>query len=892
MTADDFSPTRVHSISRIFGKMVETFMITFVKEGRGYAMIVSTKLHIPRSRSVLVARPRLIHRLQEGLDCELTLVTAPAGYGKTMLLSEWTMMMECPVAWVSLDLGDNDRMRFWAHMIAALKQAYPSFDDQAVLRHAAEDVAGESLVALLVNELYRISQTTVLIWDDFHHIHEPTILKGVAYLLERLPSHVHLYIASRTIPPIPFSRIRVENGLNQMDVSDLRFIHEETSEFFALCGGVKLSIDETAAVQKRTEGWAAAMQLAILSLPEHTDPASLVRKIIGTERNISDYFFDEVVSQLPITMKQFLLQTSILERMTGELCQAVTGMSESNAYLHQLEQVSLFLVPLDEQREWYRYHHLFQQFLLAQLKLQEPMQWMTRHVAAGKWLEENGYYHEAIEHYLAGESYANALSLLEVIAPKLMNYEWTTLCTWLSAIPESLLYARPMMLLTKLASQYLAGHTEAATDGYWRAVRWLEENTSSLHPDEAETLQAGLVFLAAFRTYLDRDFDYAVHYSKEYVKRHPRGDFFIGFGSDQDGYHPVWDIYISDDSLTLAKQVLTPLLSIWSGTQNMYFIAHLCIDFGKLQYERNRLDEAERYMRRACDIGKSHDNPSLATVATLWLARISAVQGDWQSADAFVEELSRQKGLKENPRLVGKIAWFRALLSRMRGEENPVNQWLRKSRLRPKDEIPLSMIKEYNLLADLMAGQGKIEEATALIERLITIASEAGRQSDTIRLLVHKSWLLYLQEKVVQSMDVLEEALALAHPEGYIRTFVDEGAPLGKLLDQYIHLRQNQYRSPSKKVPLAYVKRLLRLSCSVEGGKGDPLMKWGILPALTAKEHDVLRLMDKGLSNKEMAIQLNVSLATVKTHINNIYSKLQTKNRLQALERARTLELF
>ncbi|CAM5785849.1 LuxR C-terminal-related transcriptional regulator [Brevibacillus borstelensis] len=853
-------------------------------------MIIATKLHIPRSRSPLVVRSRLTHRLHEGLDRALTLITAPAGYGKTTLLGEWVTTLEKPVAWVSLDQADNDRMRFWAHTIAALKQAYPSFDEQAVLRHAVEDPSGFSLIATLVNGLHRIPQTTVLVWDDFHHIEEASIFKGVTYLLERLPSHVHLYLASRNFPSLPLSRIRAGNGLNWLDARDLRFSSDETTEFFAKCGGMDMAIEDVAVVQKKTEGWVAAMRLAILSLHEHADPASLVRKMAGTERDISDYFFDEVLSYQSETMQQFLLQTSILDRMTGELCEAVTHIAESDAYLQQLDRESLFLVALDERREWYRYHHLFQQFLKAHLKRREPRRWQTLHMAAGEWLEANGYPREAVNHYLAATSYEHALSLIEAITPELMANEWTTLCTWLSAIPDSLLFARPMMLLTKLASQYMSGHVEAATVGYWRAVRRLEEDTASLHPSEAETLHAGLAFLTAFRTFLDRDFEYAVQFSKEYVEKQPEGNLFIGFGSDRDGYHPLWDIYVSDDGLRLAEQVVTPLLSIWSGTRNVYFVAHLYIDFGKMQYERNRLVEAEKVMRQAYDIGRTHHNISLMTIAALWLARIAAVQGDEEMADDRLQELAKLASVKANPNLSGKMALFRAMQGWMRGEEKPMRQWLRKSGLRFQDEIPVSMIKEYDLLAAILAEQGKIEEAASLTERLLFVAGETRRQSDYIRLLVRKSRIFFLQGRITECMDVLEEALALAWPEGYIRTFVDEGNAFGQILDRYIRLRQNQHRRPSHKVPLSYVKRLLRLFPPLEKEASIPPERTAV--ALTAKEQCVLRLMGTGMSNKEIALKLNVSLATIKTHINNIYGKLQTNNRLQALERARTLQLF
>lgn len=269
------------------------------------------------------------------------------------------MTLHQPVALLSLDKRDNEPARFWGHTIAALKQAYPEFDEQAVLRHIAEDAIGDSLIAALVNELNHISQTEVVIWDDFHLIVDPVFREGVVYLLERLPPHAHLYIASRLTPSLSLSRLRARNGLNRLEVNDLRFNAEEMTKFFVKNRGIPLSNREAKIIQERTEGWVTAMRLAVMSLPEQVDATALVQKMTGTERDISNYFLEEVFSRQSETVRQFLMQTSILERMTGELCQAVTGMTESEAYLQQLEQNSLFLIPLDEQREWYRYHHLF-----------------------------------------------------------------------------------------------------------------------------------------------------------------------------------------------------------------------------------------------------------------------------------------------------------------------------------------------------------------------------------------------------------------------------------------------------------------------------------------------------------------------------------------------------
>ncbi|MCT1905019.1 LuxR C-terminal-related transcriptional regulator [Oceanobacillus sojae] len=854
--------------------------------------IIATKLHIPRHRLPLVERVRLFQRLDKGVNHELTLIVAPAGYGKTTLLSEWARTLSQPVAWVSFDQRDNDPVRFREHTIAALKQSCPEFDEQAVLQHAAEDTAGDSLIAALINELHRLSETQIIIWDDFHLITDALILKGVLYLIERLPAHTHLYIASRTPPALSLSKLRANNKLNGLEADDLRFNTEETTDFFRKSCDMQLSVQEAAAVQERTEGWATAMRLSVMSLPKQADPEALIQKMSGMDCDISNYFLEEVFSLQPETIQQFLMQTSILNRMTGGLCEAVTGKIESEVYLQFLDQNSLFLVPLDERREWYRYYHLFQAFLIRQLKYSQPHEWQRLHTTAGKWLEEKGYADEAIDHYLMAKEYESALSLLEEMASGKAIKEWTMLGVWLNVIPDSFLFDKPMMLLTKLAAQYLSGRTEAATKGYWKAVHKLEQDVHSLSSETSQILQAGLAFLTAFRTFLDRDFEFTVEYSKEYVEKHPPGDLFVGFGNDRVGYHPLWEIYVSDNSLRLAEQVVISLLDIWSETKHAHFVAHLHIDLGKLHYERNRLREAERHMRCAYDIGKSCDNRSLIIIAELWLASIAAVQGEWDTANNKIQKLEKQIITEGSLHLSKRVVLFQATLAKIQEDEKQVNQWLKTSGLNYTDEIPLSMSREYSLFATILIERGQMEKAAALIERLFQIENKIGRQGNRIRLLISQSRMLSLQGKIAQSMETLEEALALAYPENYIRTFVDEGAPLGELLDQYIKMRQNQHRQPDKKVPLTYVKRLHRLIFPLDKGMNKSFVENSYKPSITIKEKSVLDLMDKGLSNKEIAEELNVSLSTVKTHINNIYSKLQVKNRLQALELARAYELF
>lgn len=296
-------------------------------------LIVATKLHIPRPRAALVPRPRLVRRLSEGLRHVLTLVTAPAGYGKTTLLGEWAKTLDMPVAWVSLDRGDNDLLRFWTHTLAALQQACPSLHEQAALRLSAKDRTGDSLILALLNGLHRMSQPIVLIWDDIHVIENPAIQQGISYFLNRLPPQVHLYMAGRTKPALQLARLKVQEGLNHIDVDELRFDAAETADFFSTCAGMTLSVDELNPIRERTEGWIAAMRLAVLSMDGETDPAAMVRKLSGAGGDLSDYFFEEVLTRQPEPLQQFLLRTAILDRMTGGLCEAVTGMADSAACL-------------------------------------------------------------------------------------------------------------------------------------------------------------------------------------------------------------------------------------------------------------------------------------------------------------------------------------------------------------------------------------------------------------------------------------------------------------------------------------------------------------------------------------------------------------------------------
>lgn len=852
-------------------------------------MIISTKLQIPQVRGPLVKRPRLTERLEEGFNCKLTVITAPPGYGKTTLLSDWTANAGVSVAWVSLDARDNDLMRFWMYTFAALKSAVPAFASLHTM-NVAHNSTTDCLIALLINCLHRLSEKVIIVWDDFHHIENDAILSAVNYMLSCLPNQAHLYVTSRTQLPLPLSRWRANGELNELNAEDLRFSPDESNCFFERCSGLSLSPQEMSAVLDQTEGWIAGMRMAALSLSRASDRAAAIREMTGRRHDYAGYFFEEVLSHQSQERVQFLLQTSILGRMNPWLCEAVTGLVDCSRLLQELEQDNLFLVPLDGERTWYRYHRLFQQYLRKQLQTSAPESVGELHAAAGRWFRDHGYEQEAVEHYLACADYEAAMEILEQLMPKMKTSEWATLHKWLDAIPDTQLFHKPVLFLTRIASLYLSGRMGQAIDQYGWAVSRLNKGEDMLSEDAAQTYAAGFHYLTATRAYLERDFETSVKYWEKYLASDPKDEFISGLGMDVQGYHPLWDVSITSSGLRRAEKVLNRLIQLWSGRYRGHFTAHLLIEKGKLLYEWNRLEQAEQTLREALELVRTHGNASLDVTATLWIARIHTAQ----RRPHFVKHAALSPSVhgdapdlgdaSNNEKFSRIIEWSRALRYRMLGDIERAARWLDTCGLRPDDEIPCSMIAEYDLFACLLAERGRMAEAAALTERLLYLADREGLHSERIRILFHKSLLLARQGSLAASFDTLEEVLSLAEPDGYVRTFLDEGEPAAKLLAEYLHVRQNNHRRPGRPVSLLYVKRLLQ-QMGHEGNEQRAGQRPH--PTLTAQETAVLTLISAGLSNQEIAKELSVSLPTVKTHIRNLYHKLGANNRVQAVEQAK-----
>src|SRR5215208_1553036 len=406
--------------------------------------ILATKLYIPQPQPRVVLRPRLIERLNEGLQRRQTLISAPAGFGKTTLLSEWVATLPRPAAWLSLDEGDNDPTRFLAYLVAALRTIAPDVGEGALgMLRSPQPPPTESVTTALLNEISTIPYDLVLVLDDYHVIDAEAVDEALAFVLEHMPPRMHLVMATREDPQLRLARLRARDQLTEVRAADLRFAPSEAAEFFDEVMGLELSAEEVVALEERTEGWIAGLQLAALSMRGREDVGGFIRAFAGDNRYIVDYLAEEVLQRQPERTRSFLLQTSILERLSGPLCDAVTGQEDGNALLETLERGNFFVVPLDDRRHWYRYHHLFAEVLSAHLMAEQPDLVATLHRRASEWYEQNGSAADAIRHALAAEDFERAADLVELAVPAMRrSRQEATLLGWLNVLPDELLHCR------------------------------------------------------------------------------------------------------------------------------------------------------------------------------------------------------------------------------------------------------------------------------------------------------------------------------------------------------------------------------------------------------------------------------------------------------------------
>src|SRR5918994_274558 len=886
--------------------------------------ILATKLYVPAPQPRVVPRPRLTEPLNEGLHRKLPLISAPAGFGKTTLLGEWLAGCGRPAAWLSLDEGDNDPTRFLAYLVAALRTVATDIGEGVLGGlQSPQPPPTETILTALLNEINAIPDNFVLVLDDYHLIDARPIDDALAFLLEHLPPRMHLVVATREDPHLPLSRLRVRGQMSELRAAYLRFTPSEAAEFLVGVMGLSLSAEDIAALEDRTEGWIAGLQLAALSMGGREDVAGFIRAFAGDNRYVVDYLVEEVLQRQPERVRSFLLQTSILERLSGPLCDAVTGREGSNALLEALERGNLFVVPLDDRRHWFRYHHLFADVLRARLMEEQPDRAPTLHRRASEWYERNGSPTDAIRHALAAEDFERAAGLVELAALEMLGSSQETLYRRLMALPDEVVRARPVLSVYYAFALLGRGGFEAFDAHLRDAERWLATSAETSERREAPSVDMVVVDEVAFRSLPGTiavarayhagalgDVFCAADHARRALDILPDDDhlwrgaaapplgvaclatggpggahrsFADGVSHQQmtgqvrfqiAGTYILADIRIAqgrlreavrtyEQSLQFAREQGEP---VW-GTANLY------VGLSELHRERGDLEAAKQHLLRSKELGEHFGLPETRYRWYVAMARIKEAQGDLDAALDLLDEAERQYVESPDPD-VRPVAALKTRVWVAQGRLTEALGWTRERGLPADDDLSYLREFEHITLARVLLARYKsdreeryIHKAMGLLECLLQAAEERGRMGSVIEILMLQALAHEAQGDSSTALVPLERALSLAEPEGYVRVFVDEGRPMAQLLSE----------AAAHGIMPAYTTKLLAVLESEEHKSEEGSHRFpteSVVEPLSQRELEVLRLIARGLSNREISQRLFLALSTVKGHNRIIFSKL------------------
>jgi ATP/maltotriose-dependent transcriptional regulator MalT len=895
--------------------------------------LVETKLHIPKLRRGLVARPRLSGRLRRGAASRLTLISAPAGFGKTTLLAEWlaSTRTERSVAWLSLEESDSQPASYWTYLITALQAAAPGVGSSALLLLQSGQPPVETVLTTVLNELGSAPNDLYLVLDDYHLVDGPDIQAAMTFLLEHLPPQVHLVVSTREDPALPLARLRARGELAEVRAADLRFTLGEVAAYLNDVTGLDLAASDIATLEGRTEGWIAALQLAALSIQGRDDVAGFIAGFAGDDRYIVDYLVEEVLGRQPANVRSFLVQTSILDRLSGPLCDAVTGQHGGKAMLQSLDRANLFLVPLDDRRRWYRYHHLFADVLHTHLLDEHRDQVAALHRRASQWFEQDGEPAQAIRHALAAGDVERAAGLVELELPELRrSRQEATIRGWLDAVPDDVVRVRPVLAVGFVGALMAGGEFEGVEDRLQDAERWLEPTGDRAG---TRTRRAGMVVVdqgelarlpGAIQMYraalalVRGDAPATVDHAQQAIHRAAEDDHLTRAGAsalmglafwgdgDLEAAHRAYSVcvqglqragHIADvlgcaitladirctqgrlsEALRTYEQALRLAFNqdgtVLRGTADMY------VGMSQIACERDDLPAATQHLRHAEELGEHTwlpQNPYRWRVA---MARVREAEGDPDGALDLLEEAQRVYMGDFSPN-VRPIPALRARVLAALGRVGDALAWAREQGLSADDDLSYLREFEHITLARVLLAQSTAErsappirDAARLLQRLLRAAEAGERTGSVIELLVLQALTHHARGDAAGAVAALERALTLAEPEGYVRMFAGEGPPMASLLR-----RVSKQRSTWD-----YVRRLLN-ACSAAGGQR-------LVEPLSERELDVLRLLSSDLDGPDIARELTVSLNTLRTHTKHIYAKLGVNNRRAAVRQAAELNLL
>ena len=914
--------------------------------------LLTTKLHIPLPNPNMVPRRRLTERLDEALQRSrrLTLVSAPAGFGKTTLLSEWVASCGRPTAWLSLDEGDNDPTRFWSYVIAALQTVHTGIGEMSLaMVRSSQPPAKEVFLTGLINDITGTATPFNLVLDDLHEITNQQVHDGLGFFVSNLPPQSHLVLCGRHDPLWPLARIRARGEMTELRAEDLRFTLEEAALFLNRATGLNLSPEDVTALEGRTEGWIAGLQMAAISMQgrhaEHV--ASFIHTFTGSHRFVLDYLVEEVLDRQVPALQEFLLKTAILERMSAPLCDALLGVGDSQQVLEQLEAANLFVVPLDDERRWYRYHHLFADLLCSRLARAQPDLVPALHQKASEWYEGAGLVEEAVAHALAGAALERAARLVEENAMQvIIDGNLPTVSRWLEALPEQLMERRPWLRVFQAWTWYWTGRRERVEECLMQAEQALE-SVSERSAREKRSEAPGLAekrhvagYIATIRAYsalTNDDIPRALDMAERAAEFLPEGGYVrslaaIALGGARSARGEVaaaQQAYAASSAiaqacgyrslnvsaltylgmeqarqgrLRAARETFHQALNAAIGPGGRHLPVGGCpsVKLGDLAREWNDLETASRYLNSGVEACVQWGQADYAAEGYVALARLQLAQGDLKAACDSVQSAEQMaQRTRIDPFIRCWLIDCRLRLWLTMGDLAAAVDWTQASGLTLDGKLSYHHDLHHINLARVLVAQGRqqpsgpyLDDASGLLARLLEAAEAAGWVSAAIKILALQATALETSGDNERALAALARALGLAEAEGYVRTFVDEGAPMGRLLRL----------AATRGIAVDYATMLLHALGSEPRHEGrrvlhlpsaaGPMPAWPEIEPFTERELEVLRLLSTDLSTAEIAEQFVISLSTLRTHIKRIYGKLDVHSRIQAVARAYDLGLL
>ncbi|MBI5966032.1 MAG: tetratricopeptide repeat protein [Chloroflexi bacterium] len=902
--------------------------------------ILATKLYLPPPRAKIVLRPRLIEKLNEGLSsrCTLrmTLISAAAGFGKTTLVSEWVASCGRPVAWLSLDEGDSDLARFLTYLVAAVQAIAPKIGAGVLaILQSPQPPPTESILTILINEINTVPEDFIFVLDDYHIIDSKPVDNALAFLIEHLPPQMHLVIATREDPPLPLARLRVRCQLTELRAADLRFTPAEAAEFLNQMMGLNLSAEDIAALETRTEGWIAGLQLAALSMQGHAsrDAANFIKSFTGNHHFILDYLVEEVLQRQPEPVRNFLLQTAILDRLNSPLCDAVTGQEDGRGMLEALERGNLFVIPLDDQRQWYRYHHLFAEVLQAHLREAQPDRVSILHLRASEWYERNGLRSEAIHHALAARDFEGAAGLIELAGPATEDgsIQQATWLGWVKKLPEELVHLRPVLNVWYAYILLGSGELETADSRFKDAERWLESADTTkvrqvapsaetcpesnrrmvvVDKKQFKSLPATIAIGRAYIALALGNIPDTVRYASRVLElteadpfRHSQASMMLGMNHWASGSLEAAErvfaeytmklrtagnipdaigtsVVLADIRLALghlheAINTLEQLLQFVmdQGEPIPLDAADLHRELSKLHLEQGNLEAAAKHLQRSKELGEKAQLPVSRYRLCIDQARLKTAQGDLEGALALLDEAEHLYIRSPLPDFC-PISAMKARIWVAQGKLTKALEWVREQTLSVDDAPSYLREFEYVTLARVLIARYQSDRGTGSIREAVGLLERLLQAAEEGKRMGSMIEILVLQ--------------ALAHQaQGNITTALVS-------LERALTLAEPE---GYVRIFLDEGKPMVELLKRAGKNKSSFLEKQAIIPQpliepLSENELEVLRLLRTELSGPEIARERMVSLNTIRTHTQHIYAKLGVNNRRVAVRRAEELNLL